>query len=502
MSTTLLPRLRGALVSLWAQLDLQQGSLPSKSCRWLLEELKELKEMPVPPGYASSFHPLVEAIEKLQSTSTSSLPLIQVTYIANLLTSTITLLTAPFPPFTILDSSRPTLPSEIIFLILHQLAAQKHQSDLAASCLVSRSFLPLAREALYDTLYLEIRQTSLEEMDQFPQPTTLRRGSQFLVNYDKLSITLVRYPFLGSLVHRLVVHTDNDSAPVVLQPMFDDVLSLLKSCQPRHIHFYVGAATDAAVEVVWQSGQLYQSIELEEIANNDQSRLWEVLEEQTELKNLSLRSYGDGLASPIITFTSRLVQLNLHLLNLTEPTEGVAPLFESLTSYSSSTLVQVDLTLYFEDQSWHWHDLFCDLRVLRSLTLRLFPPTHSTDQLKQQQERHQLQLLLSRIPSTVTSLSFLGSPNSRTYFIDLGNLPPSITHLNITAFNLSPSTLLSLLRSSSTLQNLTQLQYHSSSFNNGETQTETEIPLPWNPTTRANVAAVLDELGILGNPPP
>ncbi|ORY77224.1 hypothetical protein BCR35DRAFT_115758 [Leucosporidium creatinivorum] len=127
MSTPLLTRLKSSILTLWAQLDVEKRCLSLGSCRRLLEELKELLEVQVPVGYVSSIKPLGEAVEMLEATTSSkaSLSLIDVTSLATLFNQSVALLVSPLPPSTIYDPSRPSLPSEIISLIFHQLAAEE-----------------------------------------------------------------------------------------------------------------------------------------------------------------------------------------------------------------------------------------------------------------------------------------------------------------------------------------------------------------------------------------
>jgi len=52
MTASLASRLQRLIVSLWTQVDVEEGYLSANSCTWLCRELKELQKVPVPPGCA------------------------------------------------------------------------------------------------------------------------------------------------------------------------------------------------------------------------------------------------------------------------------------------------------------------------------------------------------------------------------------------------------------------------------------------------------------------
>lgn len=143
----------------------------------------------------------------------ASLLLTQVAALAALLTSAINLVATPLPPLTAHDPSRPTPLSDIISLILHQLTVDEWapKSAIPDCCLVSKSFLPLAREALYHTLHLtSTAQEWAHRRSDLPLQlaNTVRRDCDLAINQNRLWKTLRCHPYLFALVCRLEVQMD------------------------------------------------------------------------------------------------------------------------------------------------------------------------------------------------------------------------------------------------------------------------------------------------------
>ncbi|ORY77201.1 hypothetical protein BCR35DRAFT_325556 [Leucosporidium creatinivorum] len=492
MTTALATRLQKGLATLWTQLDVEKDCLPSKSCRWLLEELRELRAISVPAGYASSSRPLVEAIDMLQPSSSSptfTLSLASTTSIAALLTSAVALLAAPLPPSTIYDPSRPTLPSEIISLILHQLAAAERTSDVAACCLISKGFLPLAREALYHTLYLTISEQKCDDRYMpLDLDTNARRGSDVAVNYGRLNTTLAGHSHLGALVRRVAVYSTIDDDDLDYVGALDILLLVLQSCRPQHFEYQGQPWLSEAMYVVrtlWRSRHQYQSLDLSLPEGSEEqggtAALWEMLQEQKALERLLLRV--ERPANVPMGFSFSLKQLNLDVTYLDE---HFAPLFETLLLLSTETLTHLSLgfDISSDDYSTPRLSHLCNLQSVNFCITR-------TDQSRDPVSgavAYQCRALLKSLPASVTSLSLSGAESVyRPESNILDHLPSSLVSLDLHQVYFSAPTLLQLLRSRR-LPHLRRLRLWDYMGIRGYED--------WNAETRAEVQAVLEEMGI------
>ncbi|ORY77203.1 hypothetical protein BCR35DRAFT_305472 [Leucosporidium creatinivorum] len=497
MNTAIATRLKGALSMLWAQLDVEKDCLPSKSCRWLLEELRELQEIPVPAGYASSALSLAAAAEALQATLYSpiaSLSLADAATLSSLLTSAVTILTAPLPPSSANDPSQPTLPSEVISLIFHQLAAEKDTSDLPACCLVSKSFLPLAREALYHTLYLTADDEERdEEGDLLDLPSSARRGSDFAINYGRLATELAFHPHLGSLVRRLEVSFDNVEHGMDHASALDVFRALLDACRPHHVKLEGAESTEAShfARVLCQSRQRFRSLHLGTFSNSERrsidAALWRLLQEQDTLEDLALE-FDDSMEAEALIgcpFTLKQLQIDSYRHNFL-----IAPLLDSLLHHSAATLTRLSfpLDLSLEPYTTPRLSHFVNLQELELSLESEKPPGDPAVS----RERGRCDGLLSVLPPSVQSMT-VGGPSARSLplLVPLDRLPTTLFSLHIRAIHFPPAALLTFLRSRS-FPHLRRLQYSVMEFKDNKL---TE----WTSTSKEEVESLLKELGIEGN---
>ncbi|ORY77219.1 hypothetical protein BCR35DRAFT_353191 [Leucosporidium creatinivorum] len=495
MTTALAARLQKVLVSLWAQLDVEKGCLPSKSCRWLLDELKELQELRVPASYASSAFPLAEAVNMLQATPASpiaSLPLASATYLAALLAQALNCLAAPLPPSTACDPLRPTLPSEIISLILHQLAPAKRTSDVAACCLVSKSFLPLAREVLYHTLNLEIVDQECEE-DGTPLdlPTSARRGSDLAINYGRLASSLSRHPHLGSLVRELNVFFRSYDNTMDHVSALDVFRALLDACRPQHITLDGAAPIEAShfARVLWESRQRFRSLhlgpfEVKERPGSIDAALWRLLQEQEVLEVLSLE-FDETIDIPL-TLPWKLKQLSLH-----GPSDiAIAPRLDSFIHYSPSTLTRLSFPFDLSAEASTIPRLSHFLH-LQSVQFHLScsdPPNGP----EESPERGRCRGLFAALPPSVQSITLRDSfSDSLPLCVRLVCLPPTLLFLNTRTICFSPASLLTFLRSPSASR-LRRFKYITMEPRDEDSE-------EWTNASKAEVESLLEELGIEGN---
>ncbi|ORY77197.1 hypothetical protein BCR35DRAFT_325553 [Leucosporidium creatinivorum] len=458
MTTSVAARLKGAILTLWTQLDVEKGCLPPKSCRWLLEELKELQELRLPAGYASSSRSLAEAIDILQATLSSTadpLPLADAAALSSLLTSAVTVLASPLPPSTTYDPSRPTLPSEIISLILHRLAAAERTSEVAACCLASRSFLPLAREALYHTLYLAIEdQKQDDEGEPLDLSNSAKRGSNLAINYGRLASSLPRHPHLGSLVRRMEVSCGNNNFSMDHVHTLDIFRVLLDACRPHHVKLGGAASSEAShfARVLWQSRQRFRSLhpgafgEDEDELGSIDAALWRLLQEQDTLEDLSL-AFDESMEAEVFTrcpFTLK----QLHLVCY-EPDFPTAPLLHSLLHYSAATLTRLSFPLDLAAKAYTAPKL-SHFSHLQELSLWLRCPTPSNGSMESL-DRTRCHALFADLPPSVQSMTVAGPRvHSRLpLVVPLDRLPSTLEFLDTGTISFSPSTLLALVRSPS-----------------------------------------------------
>ncbi|ORY77241.1 hypothetical protein BCR35DRAFT_305537, partial [Leucosporidium creatinivorum] len=506
MSDALVARLKVALSTLWAHFDVEKSCLPKGSCIWLLGDLKDMQDMPVRAGYASSSRVLTEAVEMVEGIPflrIASLSLTQVTALTVLLTQAITLLASPLPPATVHDPSRPTLPSEIISIILQQLAVDEWapKSAVPACCLVSKSFLPLAREALYHTLHLRISAQG-RKRDDLPRRlcNALRRGCDLTINYEPLWTTLRHHPFLLSLVRRMEVKMLKVEEYSGYHQAFDDVLRLLEGSGARHVSLHGATASQAShfSRALWRSRQQFHSIELGDLSKLERveeehttySHFRELLGEQTELKELSLRAKEGEVGFPY-DFKSSLVRIDL---DIAQQKEGITPLFKSFTERSSCSLLHATLPFHPDPRHPKDAEILGDFRALRSLDLRLY----AKDSYRQPSKRVQppdvdarCKAFLSNIPHTATSLQIIGdSCTNHPIMHHLQSLPPSIKHLNLRALECTSAIILPFLRSRC-LPRLQRLEYW-------DEEDLCEEDGGWSDEGREEVLELLEELGIEG----
>lgn len=183
---------------------------------------------------------------------------------------------------------------------------------------------------------------------------SLRRESSFAINLAQLSNTLTRHPHLASLVRRLEVKPGY----INLRLASDEISHLLRWCQPRHIQLDAAAPPEASyfIRALRVSGQRFQSLyflELSEpMAHEEQARvnvrLWRMLAEQTDLKELSIRADVGAVGMPE-TFTASLVKLVLYAVDVEG---GCSPLFRARTRHSSSTLLHAEIYVDCDDSAF------------------------------------------------------------------------------------------------------------------------------------------------------
>ncbi|ORY77215.1 hypothetical protein BCR35DRAFT_305499 [Leucosporidium creatinivorum] len=497
MTATLAARLQKAILTLWTQLDIENGCLPSRSCSWLLGELEELQETHVPAGYASSAFPLGEAVQMLQATHsspTASLSLLEVTSLTTLLNQAVALLASPSPPSTAHDSSRPTLPSEIISLILHQLAAAKRTSDVAACCLVSKSFLPLAREALYHTLYLTIedQERDEEEGSLLDLPTSAKRGSDLAINYGRLAAELALRPHLGSLVREVHFGLYNNAEEMDLPAALVALVRLLESCSPLHVQVEGATRTEVSqfFDALWEAGKSFRSVELDcvetvSLSRDAWTRLWRMLEDQTALQKLSLNLDGPETFAPA-TFAFALKELRLVAFNTKYP---VASLLKALTPHSAATLTRLSLRLDLSHQLYICPHLshFKNLQTLGLFLEHKKPLGNPAISM----ERDRCHSVLEGLPPSLKSMILRTPPNqSIPPLVPLQRLPSTLLSLDIRFVPFSPPTLLAFLRSRSS--HLRRFKYATTEVEGGKVKA-------WSASRKAEVELLLEELGIEGN---
>lgn len=328
---------------------------------------------------------------------------------------------------------------------------------------MSKSFLPLAREALYKTLRLRIEdQERDEDGNLLDLINSAKRGSDLAINYRSLARCLARHPHLGALVRRLVIDFDNGGNDMDYSSALDLVLALLDTCRPLHVELEGANSAEASdvARVLWESRQRFRSLQLGPYQGGIKPQLsvdpalWRLLQEQDALEILTLTlNQTKDIPSRL---PSKLKQFNLHGYF-----HGcaMAPLLDSLTYHSATTLTHLffPFDLSAETSTIPQLGRFTNLQSLRLL---LSCSRHSTSPLDSP-ERRRCDALFSTIPPSVLSLSLESFP---TYLspslVPFDFLPETLVALDIRSLHVERTTLLAFLQSSTSFA-LKHIRYSS-----------------------------------------
>ncbi|GAA5835432.1 hypothetical protein JCM11251_005233 [Rhodosporidiobolus azoricus] len=343
----------------------------------------------------------------------------------------------------------PVFPAELISLILSDLTLEK--ADLAAACLVSRSFLPLAQEHLYHDIRLEFVRAYIPTHSYlYPSRELHTRG---------LLRTLQTSPELKLLVRRVsmgetgTVRDYREDKPTDFTRLFSGMtmiesLVFRDACE-TYADLFLAAEVDTPLRRLeapdvsstshWQMIRRYQSSLRELVVRRCSGtiRQAEVPEVQLHLTSLdfdipevyhrSLAGRPPGCPAALVSHST----LTLQRLRLRIPTS----LFPPLSSFAALAHL-------------HLHDLGPPIPVF--LQTRDDLTSHATELLSQLGECHNLTRLTLAPSSTRTTspllVSILSGTEPSSPSLNLGlSLPPRLEVLNFLSSALSPTQLLNIV---------------------------------------------------------
>lgn len=415
-------------------------------------------------------------------------------------------------PPTVFDPSKPTLPVEIICMILHNLkpACRFERRTFAAACLASRQVLPLAREFLYRTLYLRIT-------DQVKggdgAPLNLRDSahgmSSLAIDYKRLAVTLGAHPHLARLVHRVELDSSGAEFPDDAVGALEPLERILEACPVREVRVvralgeesHEGPEARHVVRVLWQSKRQFTLLDLGVVdgailpgADPREVGLWKLLAEQNSLDDLALELHDARAVDPPPSFPFTLCRLSLKLGGTRGPR-----LFARFLEHSSSTLTHLELSLNVGEGPPGFD--FETLATLKNLTVHIQGNARFIDSTaRREQVANEWKSLLSVGYSlgrlTVRLPGWLQGSPPPSYVLALPptSIPFGLSALNIREVPYPPSAILAYLQSSrSYLKKISYNKRIHPGLRGAPEATDADV---WDPARIEAVRLLLEEKGI------
>ncbi|GAA6039612.1 hypothetical protein JCM8097_002212 [Rhodosporidiobolus ruineniae] len=357
----------------------------------------------------------------------------------------------PSPPPGPPPRPPPALPSELIDLILEQLALglRARKADLAACCLVSRTFLDLARPRLYRIVELHL--------------TSISNGgltTNAWVDYSTFSVIRV----LRDREHlRPFVQTLDIGAwqppPLDRQrlDLYQELYCIFQNC-PNLVELWVGVGLETSTSFpLLQLREEGRAPPITRIKVRGVCQMVEILARVLipgALKHIDLVS--STLATGVVP--SALDHYCLSHLSLRPPSEDPHPFLEKILTLSSSTLTT--LTFRISAQTLPALPSFARFPSLRHLVFFLRGDQDRTPLIQGLPPHLRGCGALERLsihPTTPFTLSNIRTLSSPTPSGLAANLPASLLALHLHSPLFHPSDLLSLVRASPQAVNLRQL---------------------------------------------
>lgn len=285
----------------------------------------------------------------------------------------------------------------------------------------------------------------------------------------------------------------------------DGITQLLEECGACHVSLQGATASQASdfCQALWRSRVQFHSIKLADLSNLEReeedaltySLFRQLLGDQKELKELSLRAKGRGDVGSLRGIETPLVRIDLDVV---EQKEGIAALFKGFTEGSSTSLLHATLPFHLQ----HPKDsiTFEHLTSLRSLGLRLYTKVvHPINRARRPEVDERCRTLLSNIPYSVKSLRLTGDfCGNHPIAQHLQSLPTSLKFLDISRLILPAADILTFLRSKR-LHQLERLRYWDNlEYYDDYEEDEEEVGEGWSEDEREDVLRLLKKLGVQG----
>lgn len=441
-----------------------------------------------------SFELISRALERVEANSTSQLTPSTVSAVSLLISQALdALLGPPALPPTAFDPFKPTLPLEIISLILNQLTGEGEEPTLAFACLASRQMLPLAREVLYRTLRLVIRD---QEGNDRVKPSLAfdlaHSRSTYAINYKKLALMVGAHPHLARLVDQMELQSTAGRPTADLPAALEPVACILDACNVRDVKVVdLGPEElDHFVRLLRLSGRQFREVEMGTVYGDPRRRreeLWEWFEEQKAIEFLSIEIYEpDDLVTPK-SFASSLRRLSVTAYG------RIRRFLDVFTLRSASTLTHLEMNL--DPDATKAPFRLAPFVQLVHLTVRFDVMWHNGNFPLEGDEAALWRSFLSAAPTSLLSLTindFLDSTWEEDFklatSLQLASLPPTLQTLRVDTIDYPPSAILAFLRSKR-CPILRRLKYSSEHACRGSTE-------DWDEEREDEVEALLEELGI------
>ncbi|GAA6039611.1 hypothetical protein JCM8097_002211 [Rhodosporidiobolus ruineniae] len=363
---------------------------------------------------------------------------------------------AAFPPPPSPPPARPPrqLPPELLDLVLEQLSRgwESEQADLAQCCLVSQTFLALARPRLYRVLELRLGPPESLNPDIVPVDK-----SAFLA-----LATLTGNPRLASLVRAVWLSLTCPPEERVDRVRLSTVVLLslhLPEIEELHVRHeaYIPYCVEALQDL--HDGGVKPGLK-RVVAGGPPQQIDRLLHwvEPSTLEHVSLRVRQNHEGRYAGYTPLHLDRLPIRSLDLSHPAQSPAPLLKTVLSLAAPTLTSLTLCV---DWSFLKLDSFSQLRHLR-LNIPLgaaegdkggfidrFPAELASCA--------RLKTLAIASAATSFTLSNIRTLTSSSPSALPANLPSSLVALHLYSPHFYPSDLLSLVRASPQAINLRQL---------------------------------------------